>query len=193
MIILLKKSTIYLQNKLCQYYTLYLNFFTFCVNLIQKFEWTIRDTWSMLSLIQIFHCRCSNNSWLDYLRHSNLTFCGALNSKGKVTYLFIVHHWGRFRVTRPAGICRLRANRRHLSATRICESEFAGTVMVPFSDRWGRYAFASRGKVNANSLVDLISVAVVASQSEIGPIDFLTSGRFMIYCFIGSQKTFGVL
>lgn len=33
---------------------------------------------------------------------------------------------------------------RHLSATGICESEFAVAVMVPFSDRRGRYAFASR-------------------------------------------------
>lgn len=34
---------------------------------------------------------------------------------------------------------------RHLSATGICESEFAiAAVIVPFSDRRGRYAFASR-------------------------------------------------
>ena len=26
------------------HFIFYLNFFTFCVNLIQKFEWTIRDT-----------------------------------------------------------------------------------------------------------------------------------------------------
>lgn len=68
------------------------------------------------------------------------TFCGALNSKrGKLAYLSFISEKGPASLDPPPW--RLRAN---LSATGICESEFAAAAMVPFSDRRGRYAFASR-------------------------------------------------
>lgn len=68
--------------------------------------------------------------------------------------------------------CWLSANRRHLFAIGICESEFAVAVMVPFSDRRRRYAFASRreGKwaqtLSSSSSSLSKSAAIVASRSE---------------------------
>lgn len=68
-----------------------------------------------------------------------------LNSKGKVTYLvylsFITEKGSASIHCHHADLAQIVGN---LSATGICESEFAVAVMVPFSDRRERYAFASR-------------------------------------------------